>query len=84
MTLAVTFAAGNVPIAVFGIHAGPLPEYNLRDAAGVSVNIRARDESLSAAQHRMSSVEESVRSIVTRYGATARDIVVTTADANTF
>ena len=84
VTLAVTFDAGNVPISVFGTHAGPLTEYSLRDATGLSVTIRARDENLGAAQRRLGSVEDSVRGIVARFGARPQDIVVTSADANTF
>jgi hypothetical protein len=82
--LAVTFEAGSVPISVLGTHAGPPPQYDLHDATGVSVEIRARGETLGAAQRRMSAVEDSIRSIVTQYGATARSVVVTSADANTF
>ncbi|HEY1654938.1 MAG TPA: SIMPL domain-containing protein [Candidatus Tumulicola sp.] len=84
VTLAVTFNAGNVPISVFGVHAGPIPEDNLSDATGLSVDIRAGGESLSATQRRVSSIEDSIRSIVAHYGATPKDIVITTADVNTF
>lgn len=84
ITLAVTFDAGKVPISVFGTRAEPLPQNTARDATGLSVTIRVRDENLSAAQHRMSSAEQSVRDIVRRYGATATDIAVTMADANTY
>jgi hypothetical protein len=82
--LAVTFDAGNVPISVIGTHAGPPPQYNLRDATGLSVEIRARGKTLGAAQCRMSAVEESIRGIVTQYGAAAKGVVVTSADASTF
>jgi hypothetical protein len=82
--LAVTFDAGGVPISVLGTHTGPPPQYNLGDATGVSVEIRARGETLGAAQRRMNAVEDSIRGIVTQYGATAKGVIVTSADANTF
>ncbi len=84
VTLAVTFSAGNVSISVFGTHAAPPPQYTFGDANGVSITIRARGANLAAAQQQMVNAEHSIRDIVARYGATANDIAVTTADAATY
>lgn len=84
VTLAVTFSAGNVSISVFGTHAAPTRQYSMDDANGLSVTIRARDANLGAAHQQMAGAERVIRDVAARYGATANEIVVTTADAATY
>ncbi|MGB8520130.1 MAG: SIMPL domain-containing protein [Candidatus Tumulicola sp.] len=84
VTLAVTYSAGNASISVFGTHAAPARQYGMDDANGLSVTIRSRDANLAAAQQQMAGAERVIRDVAARYGATANDIVITTADVATY
>lgn len=84
VTLAVTFDAGGTPIAVFGTHAGPPPELAMADAHGIWLTITARGTSFADAAGRLNTVEKAIRAVAKRFGAGNADVIVNSANANSY
>ncbi len=79
VTLLVSFVAGGVPIAVYGVYSTASPMAGVRGANGATVTIAAHASSYTKAKRSLDAVDSAVRAIARRFGA---NVVVTSAYAS--